>query len=209
MSSGWVKLHRKFIDWEWYGDINTKVLFIHCLLKANHTDKRWMGNLIKRGTFITSLSHLSLETGLSVRQVRTSLDKLKSTGEIDKVATSVNTCISITNYDDYQSSDKPMTSERQSSDKRATTTKNDKNDKNDKNIPTLDEVQDYFKEKGFGVDLANRFYQYYNEPMKDNDGRVWKDQSGKTVKSWKQKALAVWMKDDNKTQMKVIDGGKW
>lgn len=79
----------------------------------------------------------------------------------------------------------------------------------EKNIPTLDEVQDYFKEKGFGIELANRFYQYYNEPMVDNNGRVWKDQSGKAVKSWKQKALAVWMKEDNKKEMKVFDGGKW
>jgi hypothetical protein len=47
--------------------------------------------------------------------------------------------------------------------------------------------------------------------MKDRNGRVWKDQNGKTVKSWKQKALAVWMKDDNKKDQsgQVFDGGLW
>jgi hypothetical protein len=78
-------------------------------------------------------------------------------------------------------------------------------------VPPLSDVQDYFTEKGYGLELANKFYQYYNEPMKDRNGRVWKDQNGKTVKSWKQKALAVWMKDDNKKDQsgQVFDGGLW
>lgn len=35
---GHIKLFRKFLDWGWYQDINTKVLFIHMLLKANWKD---------------------------------------------------------------------------------------------------------------------------------------------------------------------------
>lgn len=132
IDNGWVKLHRKFVNWEWYDDINTKVLFLHLLMKANHKDKEWRGNLIKRGSFITSLSHLSKETGLSVRKIRTSIVKLESTGEIDKVSTSVNTCITISNYNEYQHNDKASTNDRQTSDKRATTTKNEKNIKNEK-----------------------------------------------------------------------------
>ncbi len=31
MNDGFIKLHRKIIDWEWYDDINTKTLFIHIL----------------------------------------------------------------------------------------------------------------------------------------------------------------------------------
>lgn len=127
MDSGWIKMHRKFLEWEWYEDINTKVLFIHCLLKANHKSKKWKGNLIKRGTFITSINHLSDETGLSSQNVRTSLSKLQSTGEINKVSTSVNTCITIINYDDYQDTNKPLTNDQQSTNKRLTTTKNEKN----------------------------------------------------------------------------------
>ena len=30
----YVKISRKILDWEWYTDINTKVLFLHILLKA-------------------------------------------------------------------------------------------------------------------------------------------------------------------------------
>lgn len=65
-------------------------------------------------------------------------------------------------------------------------------------VPDLQNVKDYFSGKGYDSNLATKFYNYYNEPMEDRGGRVWKDQNGKTVKSWKQKALAVWMKDDNK-----------
>jgi hypothetical protein len=89
--------------------------------------------------------------------------------------------------------------------------KKKKNGKQVASVPPLSDVQDYFKEKGYDTQLANKFYEYYNEPMKDRNGRVWKDQNGKTVKSWKQKALAVWMKDDNKKDQsgQVFDGGTW
>lgn len=127
MDSGWIKLHRKFLEWEWYDDINTKVLFLHCLLKANHKSKKWRGNLIRRGTFITSINHLSEETGLSSQNVRTSLNKLQSTGEVNKVSTSANTCITIINYDDYQDTNKPLTNDQQTTNKRLTTTKNENN----------------------------------------------------------------------------------
>ena len=57
--------------------------------------------------------------------------------------------------------------------------------------PTLEEVQAYCKERNNNVD-AKRFLDYY-------EAAGWKDQSGKPVKSWKQKMIAVWEKprDEN------------
>jgi len=130
---GYIKLHRKIITWEWYEEPNVFRLFLHCLLKANHKDKKWRGNLIKRGSFITSLETLSKETRLTIQQVRTSLDKLILTKEINKVATNLSTCIIVNNYHEYQIDNKPVTNEQQTDNKRITTTKNDKNDKNDNN----------------------------------------------------------------------------
>ena len=46
-NTGWIKLHRKFLKWEWYSDINTKSLFLHLLLTANHKDKQWQGITVK------------------------------------------------------------------------------------------------------------------------------------------------------------------
>jgi len=100
---GWIKLHRQFLDWEWYNDIPTKVLFVHLLLKANSTDNNWRGNFIKRGQFFTSLGHLSDETGLTVKQIRGSLQKLKNTKEITIEGASNGTMVTISKYDSYQS----------------------------------------------------------------------------------------------------------
>ena len=57
--------------------------------------------------------------------------------------------------------------------------------------PTLEEVQAYCKERNNNVD-AKQFWDYY-------DAAGWKDQTGKPVKSWKQKMIAVWEKprDEN------------
>lgn len=102
---GWIKIHRKMLDWEWYDDINTKVLFIHLLLTANHKEQKWRGQTILRGQRLTSLQHLAEETELSVQQTRTSLNKLKSTNEITIKSTNKNTLITIEKYNDYQDKD--------------------------------------------------------------------------------------------------------
>lgn len=80
---GYIKLHRKIVNWQWYTDIPTRVLFEHLLLTANWYDNKWRDTEIKRGQRITSLDHLAKETGLSVRQIRTSLSKLEKTRRID------------------------------------------------------------------------------------------------------------------------------
>jgi DNA-binding Lrp family transcriptional regulator len=144
---GFIILYRKLIDWEWYDHIPTKVLFIHLLLKANHTSKLWRGNEIKRGQYLTSLNTLSQETGLSVKQVRASLNNLEKTGEVGKQTTNLNTLISIIKYDDYQSKGTPMDKQRakdgQTGGKQRATTNNvnnvnnvnnDNNDNNDKEV---------------------------------------------------------------------------
>jgi len=101
-NNGWIKIHRKILEWEWYDDINTKVLFIHLLLTANHEDKKWRGILIKRGQKLTSLAHLAEETRLSVKNVRTSLTRLISTKEVANHSTSKYRIVTVNSYDDYQ-----------------------------------------------------------------------------------------------------------
>jgi hypothetical protein len=101
---GWIKLHRSLIDWEWYQDANTRCVFIHLLLCANHKDKHWRGKLIRRGQRLTSLPHLASELKLSVRNVRTAIKHLKSTNEVTCEATCTCTLLTVVKYDDYQSS---------------------------------------------------------------------------------------------------------
>ena len=134
-NNGFIVVHRSLIDWEWYTDEKVARLFIHCLLKANHADKKFRGKIIERGSFQTSYQMLSDETGLSVRSVRTSLNKLKTTGELTIKTSSQNTVIVINNYDTYQTNDKQIdkqtTIKRQTSDKQVTTNNNDNNINND------------------------------------------------------------------------------
>lgn len=97
-----VKIDRKMISWGWYTDVSTKCLFLHCILRANWKPGEWKGIRYERGQFITSLSNLSHETGLSVKQVRTALKHLKETNEVASYSTSKLTVITVTNYDKYQ-----------------------------------------------------------------------------------------------------------
>lgn len=105
-----IKVYRKFMEWEWYTDVNTTKLFLHCLLRANWKGGKWQGINYEPGEFITSLPSLSKETGLSIQQVRTSLEKLISTGELTSKTTdtstgrklSKNRIITVNNWDRHQ-----------------------------------------------------------------------------------------------------------
>ena len=138
---GWIKLHRKLTEWEWYKDNNTKSLFVHLLLMANHKDGRFQGQEVKRGQLITGRKVLSVQTGLSEQQIRTGLNKLISTNEITIKSTNKNSLISIIRYNSYQiesentkQSTSEITNNQPTSNQQVTTNKNDKNVKNDKNL---------------------------------------------------------------------------
>ena len=103
MAGRFIKLYDKILQWEWYSDINTCRLFIHLLLKANYKDQSFQGEIIHRGQMATSLSSLALQTGLSERQVRVSLDRLKMTGEVSSSTRPRCRIITIIHYDEYQS----------------------------------------------------------------------------------------------------------
>lgn len=105
-SNGYIKLDRKILDWEWYQDLNVRTLFIHCLLLANWKDTRYKGEVIPRGSFVASLPILSEGTGLSIRQARTSLDKLKLTGELTVKKRPKYTVYTVSNYNKYQDDDR-------------------------------------------------------------------------------------------------------
>lgn len=122
--TGFILLHRKITEWEWYQNPNTFRLFLHCLLMANFTDGRFEGKEIKRGQFVTSLPSLSAQTSLSIRQVRVALDHLILTGELTSKAYPKFRVITVVNYDKYQNNDRQidsqMTGERQADDSQMT-----------------------------------------------------------------------------------------
>lgn len=99
---GYIKMHRKFLNWEWYKNLNVKVLFQHLLLKANYKDTTWQGIKIKQGSLITSIRSLATELGLSENKIRTALKNLKSSNDISVKTTRKYSLITITNWKHYQ-----------------------------------------------------------------------------------------------------------
>lgn len=197
-SKGFIVLNREILDWEWYGDLKTKVLFLHLLLTANHKEQKWQGKVINKGELITSIAHLSAETGLSQREVRTALNHLKSTGEVTVTTTNRFTLIFVVNWGKYQDfdsdsdkqndkqTDNQATSQRQANDKPATTNnKGTKEQRNNIEIedkpkrfipPTLEEVKAYCSCNGYNVD-CERFVAFY-------ESNGWKVGKNK-MKDWK------------------------
>ena len=106
MADAFIKLYNKMLKWEWYDNINACRLFIHCLLKANWQPTKWQGVELQPGQFVTSLTKLSDETSLTIRQVRDNLNRLISTGELTSKTTNKYRIITVNNWSDYQGYDK-------------------------------------------------------------------------------------------------------
>jgi 23S rRNA A1618 N6-methylase RlmF len=130
---GWIKIHRKFLDWQWFKKPEAVQLFIYMLLKANHKDGNWQGHEIKKGQFITSAQTISNDTKLSLQVVRTLLKKFELTNEIIVKSTNKFTMLTICKYECYQdesnTTNKQLTNKQQTTNKQLTTNKNEKNNK--------------------------------------------------------------------------------
>lgn len=193
----YIKLNRRILDWEWYTDINTCRLFIHMLLKANWNDGNFRGTTVPRGSFVSSIVKLADETALTVREIRTAISHLKSTGEVTCKTYSKYTVFTVKNYCLYQSSDtqndRQVTGKRHSNDILTTTIEEKKEVKNIKKEepkgskkkfepPSVEAVRDYCKERHNSID-ANTFVDYYES----KDWMIGKNR----MKDWKA-AVRTW-----------------
>ncbi len=100
--NGFIVIHRKMLDWEWYSDVIVKTVFLHCLLRANFKDTRWKGHAIKRGQFITSYPKMAEECNITVNQARRAFSTLISTGEITVSPQARFSVVTVVKYDYYQ-----------------------------------------------------------------------------------------------------------
>lgn len=108
INKGWIKLHRQILDWEWSDEPTMVALFVHLLLMAN-SDEGWKyrGVTLKAGQLITSIANLSKATGITIKALRTRLERLVSTEEISVESCKKYSIITISNYAIYQ----PMANE--------------------------------------------------------------------------------------------------
>lgn len=117
---GFILLFRSFKEWRWFKDIKVRSVFELCLLNANVKDKEWMGIIVPKGSFVTSLEHLSYENGTTIQETRTALKKLVSTGEISVKSTNKFTQITVSNWSKFQSQPSKLTNKQQTTNNQST-----------------------------------------------------------------------------------------
>lgn len=186
MEQGWIKLHRQITEWEWYPEINVCYVFLHLLLIANHREKRYKGMDLKAGSIVTSREKLSKDTGLSLQQIRTILNKLKSTNEITINSSFQGTVIEVVNYQLYQCATSDSTGDQPTINQRSTTNKNVKNEKNVE-IPSLDEFLSYAISKDPEVNRSAVGLKY--ESWIENDWSTLAKGKKQPIKNWKSTLL--------------------
>lgn len=101
-NDGYIKLYRKMTQWGWYKDQNTKDVFLHLLLEACYEPCCFRGHRLEIGQVAATVKEISEKTGISVKSVRTSLEKLKSTNELAIETTNKFSIFTLLNYAEYQ-----------------------------------------------------------------------------------------------------------
>lgn len=104
---GFVKLPRSLLEWRWYGDLNTRSLYIHLLMTAAWDDAVYMNREIKRGQCCTTVKELAAINQRTIQQTRTALNHLVSTNDITIEAPPQLSILTLTNYDELQPVGKP------------------------------------------------------------------------------------------------------
>ena len=202
-SQGHIKIDRRILNWEWYSDSNMVHVFLHLLLNANYSESRFQGVLVKRGELIIGRLKLAAALGLSEMQIRTCLNKLKSTNEISIKTTNRFSIVTICKYDSYQSNsnkdnqqnnqqdNQQITNNQPTDNQQITTSKKNKEDNKNKeyiDIPSKDDFLCYIK--SVYDKLGKSFSEYSISAELKYDSWVingWKDGNDKKIKNWKSK----------------------
>ena len=126
--TGYIKLHRSIQSWEWFSDAVTFRVFIYLLLNAQWESSRFRGHEVPKGSLVTSYGSIAESLNISVRNARTAMEHLKSTGEVTVKLTSKFQIVTLANWEKYQGytdetdkqsdkqSDRQPTGNRQASD---------------------------------------------------------------------------------------------
>lgn len=213
-SDGYIKLYRKMIDWGWYDDPAVKCVFLHLLLSAQYEPCYYRGIQLDTGQAATSIRELSAKTGISVRSVRTAINKLKSTHEVTQQIHGKYSVFTVNKYAEYQSndtrSDKQATQQRHNSDTTATQTLILRNQEVKKSRKKKDISSD-ISQKAHGefdnVKLTGEEYNKLVDSMGDIGAAEYIErlsayiaQSGKTYKNHYATMLNWWRKDGKPAQ---------
>lgn len=220
--STFVKLDRNIVKWRWYKNPNTFRVFIHLIINANITDHDFENITVKRGEIATSYESIAKALDLSVKQVRTAIEHLKTTGEVAGKTYPKFQVISILSYDVYQGdgqskgSQEAVKGQAEGSQEavKGQQLKNDKNVKNDKNeknnIYTLTEEKQKEAKHKYGeygnVLLTDKEFEKLKAEFKDYEKRIdnlssYVEATGKIYKSH-YAAIRMWARNEREKEEK-------
>lgn len=147
--NGWIKLHKKIKEWEWYKDTNTKSFFFHLIITCNFKPTKWRGINLEIGECAKSLETLSEESSLSIQNLRTSIKRLKSTGEVTERQHGKHRILKVENYASYQigntMANREVTRTQQGSNREVTLEEEYNKEKNEKNTTTVETISQILK----------------------------------------------------------------
>ena len=201
----YIKLSEGIINWEWFTDGNMLKLWLYLLLKAQQfEDTRYKGIELKTGQLVTGRKQISADTGLSEREVRTCLNRLKSTNEIAIKSTNKYSVITILKYDYYQSNDpygvqqidqqtdQQSTNNRPSSDQQSTTSNKDKRDKREREKDIYNKALDCSPEFAEALSAFEEMRKKIRKPLTEKAKQMILDKLSK-------------MAMDEETQIKILN----
>ena len=215
---GFIKLYRSLLDWEWYKDINTRLVFIHLLLNANWEDSKFKGIDIPKGSLVVGRKQLAEKVGISEQSIRTSLEHLKSTNEITIESTNKFSVITLVNWEKYQGyteeSTNKLTNKSPTTNQQLTTEEEYKNIRikeinniRGKNFvpPTIEEVKDYCHERKNNIDPETfiNFYESKGWYVGKNKMKDWKA----AIRTWERNRKESKNETAYETYKKTISSG--
>ncbi len=139
---GWIKLHRKLLDNPIFNDPHLLKLWIYCLLKATHSErKQIIGKQIvelKPGQFVTGRFSLAKEYNRDAKPKDVVSDRtlwrwmkfLEESEFLSIKSTTKYSVVTINNWDKYQDNVQQTSSKCPSNVQQVSTNKNDKNEEN-------------------------------------------------------------------------------
>ena len=195
--TGFLKLKRTILEWEWYQDNNTFRVMIHLLLKSNYTVKQWQGNTINPGELITSIGNLSKELCLTENVIRTCLSKLKKTNYITTQGTNKFTMVKINKSTIYDETiianntqvDDPLTQKSQTIHKQVTITNTVKKEEEKKESIENFKNQIFQFSEIYSHEHLIGFYEYYGATNNQTGRRKFEENTywnlEERLKNWK------------------------
>jgi len=193
VTGNWIKLNRSLLKWEWYDNHHTTRLFIHILLKAAHAPNKWRKVTVPAGSCITGRKKLAKETGMSERNIRTSLKHLQVTNEVTIKTTSKYSIISVVNWEKWQTGDQQSDTQSDTQSDHQSDHKQEREErKEDKNIYS-DEFLEFWNAypRKVGKGAASKAYRaikakppkadILNAVVRQAASSKWQEESGRWI----------------------------